>query len=152
MQIGSGVNTLMTAQRASSVGGATNAAYAGSSRAAAASASQAGAQGDGVQQLDFTNMSRQEMRDWVNQQVKSGAMSLDESAPFAAMTMKIPVGGGREVPAETDGERIDFTKRISDGIQGALSRQDEASLKMLQSALATVQKYQGHAVGIDAHV
>lgn len=103
----------------------------------------------GVQQLDFTNMTRQEMRDWINGQVKSGAMSLEESAPFSAMTMKIPVGGGGDFPAAGDNQRIDFTRKINEGIQGALSRNDMVTMQMLQSALATTQSNQGRAIGID---
>jgi hypothetical protein len=149
MKIESGINALLYTQRTAASGTArtSEATYALSTSSTGAEASQGG----GIRQVDFTNMTRQEMRDWVNTQVKSGTMSLEESAPFAAMTMKIPVGGGAEVPAEGDLERIDFTKRIQDGIQGALSRNDETTLKMLQSALATAQKHQGGAIGVDVH-
>lgn len=109
---------------------------------------------DGGRQIDFTSMTRQEMRDWVNAQIRSGEMSLDESRPFMAMTMKIPVGGGSvgELAAEGDGTRYDFAQKLRDGIQGALSRNDETSLKMLESALQIVQRYQGRTVGVDVRV
>jgi hypothetical protein len=112
---------------------------------------QPSAPGDGVKHVDFTSMTRQEMRDWVNAQIRSGEMSLDDSRPFMAMTMKIPVNGGSggELPAQSDGTRHDFTQRARDGIQGALSRNDETTLKMLESAMSIMQRQQGQAIGID---
>jgi len=106
----------------------------------------------GIQQLDFTNMTRQEMRDWANNQVKSGQMSLDDAAPLFAMTMKIPVAGSGDLSAADSSERVDFAKAISEGMQGARSRNDNVTLQMLQSALATVQRYQGQARSVDVHV
>jgi len=119
------------------------AAAAGSSAATSFAAALGAAQASSTTQPDFTSMTRQEMRDWLNDQIRSGEMSLDDSGAFMAMTMKIPVGGsGGEVPAASDGTRYDFTQKISDGMQGARSRSDETTLKMLESALQTVQRYQ----------
>ncbi|MBU2568858.1 hypothetical protein [Methylotuvimicrobium sp. KM2] len=105
----------------------------------------------GVKQTDFTSMTRQEMRDWVNGQIRSGEMSLDDSRSFMAMTMKVPagVGVGSELPA-ADGERIDFTQRVRAGIEGALSRNDQTTLKMLESARQIMShSQQGQTIGID---
>ena len=95
-----------------------------------------------VKQADFTNMTRQEMRDWVNGQIRNGDMSLDDSRSFMAMTMKIPVVGttSGELLAADDAERIDFTQRVSDGIQGALSRNDQTTVKMLESAVQIMKR------------
>lgn len=101
-----------------------------------------------VKQADFTNMTRQEMRDWMNNEIRSGKMTLDESSPLIGMTMKIPVGGGSEIPAAGDNERIDFTKRARLGIEGALSRNDPEAAKVLQSALDIMMKYQGQTIGV----
>lgn len=118
------------------------------------SAALSATQGDGTKSADFTNMTRQDMRDWVNVQIRNGDMSLDDSGPFMAMTMKIPVGGGLggELSAESDGTRYDFTQKVRDGIQGARSRNDETSLKMLESAMQVIQRHQGQAIGIDVRV
>ncbi|MEI8170487.1 MAG: hypothetical protein WCG50_12475 [Rhodoferax sp.] len=108
-------------------------------------------QTDSTKQADFSNMTRHDMRDWVNTQIRSGEMSLDDSRPFMAMTMKIPVGGGLggELPAESDGTRYDFTQKVRDGIQGALSRNDETSVKILESAMKIIQRYQGQTIGLN---
>lgn len=107
----------------------------------------------GIKQADFTSMTRQDMRDWMNSQIRSGQMTLDESAPLMAMTIKIPVGGsGMEVPADTDNQRIDFTEKALLGIEGALSSKDPAAAKRLQIALDILLKNQGQAIGVDTRV
>lgn len=89
-------------------------------------------------------MTRQEMRDWINYRIRSGDMSVDESIPFMAMTMKMSHSGGTyvDLPAAGEAERIDFTRRAKDGIEGALSRHDDATLDMLQSAMSIMQEHQ----------
>jgi hypothetical protein len=65
--------------------------------------------------------------------------------------MKIPVSGGLggEQTASGDGTRHDFTQKVRDGIEGALSRNDEVTLKMLESAMSIMQRHQGQAIGVD---
>ena len=89
---------------------------------------------------DFSSMTRQEMREWTNEQIRAGKMSLDDSRPFMAMTMSIPVAGG--AVAGNDGERVDFTRKIRAGIEGALGRNDDVTRKMLESAMTLMQQYQ----------
>lgn len=125
---------------------------AASDRAAAASFSSALTEtraDGGARQVDFTSMTRQEMRDWVNAQIRSGRISLDDSAPFMAMTMKIEVASGREVDAAADATRYDFTQKVRDGIRGALSRNDEATVKRLETAMQIIRSNQGQTIGVD---
>jgi len=107
-----------------------------------------------VKQTDFANMTRQDLRDWTNTKIRNGEMSLDDGFPFVAMTMKIPASGeyGGEISAATETEQFNFSKKVSDGIDGALSRNDTESLKMLQAAMCIMQKYQGQTVGIDVRI
>lgn len=143
MRVDAGTSYLYASQRPQ----ASTADRFATSFSAALTATQA----DSTKQADFTNMTRQDMREWVNTQILSGEMSLDDSGPFMAMTMKIPVGGGigGELPAESDGTRYDFTQKVRDGIQGALSRNDETSVKILESAMKIIQRYKGQTIGID---
>lgn len=106
---------------------------------------------DSTKQVDFTNMTRQQMRDWVNTQIRSGEMSLDDSFPFMAMTINIPADGSTagELPAELDNTRYDFTRKARDGIAGSISRGDTETLKMLESALSIMQRQQGQTIGIN---
>jgi hypothetical protein len=107
----------------------------------------------GPRQIDFASMTRQEMRNWVNNQIHGGEMSLDDSRPFMAMTMKVPVNRGvsGELPADDDREHIDFTQRVRAGIEGALSRNDQTALKMLESARQIMNQVQSQTIGINTH-
>ncbi len=106
----------------------------------------------GIKQADFTNMNRQEMRDWTNEQIRSGQITLEEGFPFMAMTMKISVADGAEVAAAGDHERIDFTAKARQGIEGALLRNDPEGAKRLQTALDVLLKNQGQTIGVDVRV
>jgi len=117
-----------------------------------ATAGESTSDAEDAEQTDFTSMTRQEMQDWSNEQIRNGNMSLDEGLPFMAMTMKIPVGGGTAgaLQASDDGERVDFTEKVRAGIEGAISRNDEDALKMLEKAMETMQQYQDETSGDDA--
>src|SRR5690554_607204 len=76
-------------------------------------------------QVDFTSMTRQELADWMNSQIRSGEMSLDDSSPFLGMTVKISATTGQLVDMGTDSERINFIEKARQGYEGALSRNDQ---------------------------
>lgn len=94
---------------------------------------------------DFTSMTRQQLFDWMNQQIRSGRMSLDESTPFLGMTMKVSAATGEPVDMASDGERIDFVAKARGGIAGALERRDYELLARLQAAVERMLKTQGSA-------
>ena len=103
-----------------------------------------------VKQADFTSMTRKEMFDWMNDQIRSGQMSLDESSPFLEMTMKISVATGQTVDMATDTTRINFVEKARLGIEGARSNNDPDLAKRLQAAIEIMRRQQGQALGIDA--
>jgi len=103
-----------------------------------------------VKQADFTSMTRQEMFDWMNGQIRSGKMSLDESSPFLGMTMKISVATGQPADMATDTTRINFIEKARLGIEGALSRNDPELAKRLQIAMEIMHREQGQTIGVDA--
>ena len=144
MQITSGVAPLHTSQRYS----ADN-SYTSSKSPAAESNSANPSPNGGAKQADFTKMTRQEMLDWVNTEITTGEMSLDEGFPFMAMTMKISVDSGQPIPVSDDSARYDMTQKVRDGIDGALKRNDQETFEMLSSALSIINKCQGKTLGVD---
>ncbi|ATC63246.1 hypothetical protein CMV30_04345 [Nibricoccus aquaticus] len=104
----------------------------------------------GVKSADFTQMTRKELFDWMNTQITSGKMSLDESTPFLGMTLKMSVSTGQPVDMETDTDPINFIAKTREGIEGALVRGDGAEVNRLKSAIELMQRFQGTAFGIDA--
>lgn len=98
---------------------------------------------------DFTGMTRQEMTNWMNEQIRTGKMSLDESAPFMGMTMKTAVETGQSVDMATDTTRIDFIEKTRLGIEGARSLNDQKLAERLQRAMDKMHRSQGQAIGGD---
>jgi hypothetical protein len=141
MKINTATNHLYASQNAPLSTAARNNSASFSAALSTATAGTSKSDAQGAKQADFTNMTRQEMLEWSNDQIRSGKMTLDEGLPFMAMSMKIPVSGGtgRELQAN-DGERFDFTQKVRAGIEGALSRNDDVTRKMLESAMKMMQQ------------
>lgn len=100
-----------------------------------------------AKQVDFTSMTRQDLFDWMNGQIRSGNMSLDESTAFLGMTVKVSVATGQPVDMATDSTRINFMEKARAGIEGALSRNDPDLAKRLQLAVVSMQKLLGQTEG-----
>ncbi len=111
--------------------------------------SAATAESSTAKQADFTSMTRKEMFDWMNDQIRSGKMSFDESLPFLGMTMETSVATGQPVDMATDTTRINFVEKARLGIEGARSKNDPDLVKMLQAAIEVMRRNQGQAFGID---
>jgi hypothetical protein len=93
---------------------------------------------------DFTGMTRKELFDWMNGQIRSGQMTMDQSIPFLGMSMQVQVNAGDTTPLDINGtERIDFLQVAQTGISDAQLRQDSVTEKMLVSALSTMRRHQG---------
>lgn len=108
------------------------------------------AQTPSARSADFTSMTRQGMTDWMNEQIRTGKMSLDEGAPFMGMTMKISVETGQPVDMATDTTRINFIEKARLGIEGARSFNDQKLAEGLQRAMDKMHRSQGQAIGGDA--
>lgn len=144
MKVNTESNNFYSAQRAQPAT-ATSANHASFSSALTAAV----AETSPVKQADFTNMTRKEMFDWMNDQIRSGKMSLDESSPFLGMTMKISVATGQPVDMATDTTRINFVEKARLGIEGARSNYDPGLAKRLQAAIEIMGRQQGQALGVE---
>ena len=143
MKVNTESNHLYTTQR-SQTSAATSASPASFSSALIA----ATAETSTLQQADFTSMTRKELFDWMNDQIRGGKMSLDESSPFLGMTMKVSVATGQPVEMATDKTRINFVEKARSGIEGARANNDPELAKRLQAAIDVMLRQQGHALGI----
>lgn len=95
---------------------------------------------------DFTAMTRQQLFDWMNGQIRAGKLSLDDSTAFLGMTIKVAVASGQPVPLAGDTSRIDFIEKARQGVVGALERKDPALAKRLETAIAFMLRNQGQAI------
>lgn len=137
MKVNMESNHFYTTQSGSTPSAATTAATFKSALSAAT------AEASSPKQSDFTSMTRKEMFDWMNEQIRSGKMSLDESSPFLGMTMKVSVATGQPVDMATDTTRINFVEKARLGIEGARSNNDPDLAKRLQAAIDVMLKQQG---------
>lgn len=143
MQIGAGSYFYRNAQT-----GSAKAASTTTSMLDSASSSDEGSS-SGVTQTDFTDMTRQQLFDWMNGQIRSGAMSLKDSSSFLGMTVGLNQASGKAVDMASDPTRINFVQRASDGLSGAQWRGDTDQAARLQAALDTMQRYQGQVTAVD---
>lgn len=105
-----------------------------------------------TKQIDFHNMTRKDMAEWTNSQIRSGDMSFEESIPFRLMSLKIPLEEGQTIAMSTDPSPMDFFERASSSIEFARSSNDPALAKKLQAAIDKMYRHQGQATNINAHV
>ncbi|WP_102794991.1 hypothetical protein [Bowmanella denitrificans] len=85
--------------------------------------------------IDFTNSTRLELFNWMNGKIKSGEMTLDQSFPFMAMTLKMPASNKNSVAMLSDGQKVNFIDKAENGLKAAELRCDGVSFEMLSSAL-----------------
>ncbi|MBC8792461.1 MAG: hypothetical protein C6Y20_12750 [Tagaea sp. CACIAM 22H2] len=99
--------------------------------------------------LDFTSMTRKELLDWVNGEIKGGRMTLDESTPFVGMTIKISAYTKQPVDIDTDATRYDFTDIAAKGVDGARSFGNEKLAQALEWSIEAMRRAQGGKAGFD---
>lgn len=138
MRIGANADHIQTIQRTS-----TGSAAAPDGMSFASALTSATTDRSAVKKTDFTSMTRQEMFDWMNEQIRSGKMSIDESSAFLGMTLKISAVTGQPVDMATDSTRINFVEKARTGIEGAMSRNEKDTARRLQMALDIMQRKQG---------
>lgn len=88
---------------------------------------------------DFTNMTRKGIFDWMNGQITSGKMTLDESSPFLAMTVKMSPTGTHTLDSQ---ERMNFVDTTKSAISFYQSHGYIDSAQRFQNALSIMERYQ----------
>ncbi|RFA30811.1 hypothetical protein CAI21_04725 [Alkalilimnicola ehrlichii] len=93
-------------------------------------------------QTDFSHMTRQELRDWMNEQIRSGSMSLDQSSSLVAMTAAISVGpeGAAVDNARIQNERVNFFDIAQNGLDFYLSRGDLNAAEKVREAIDIMKR------------
>jgi hypothetical protein len=126
-----------------------------SQKAEAASSASVANSGAGISTYDFSSMSPAEMRSTVNDLIRSGKMTLDESSPLLGM-MSPPAlrwAGSGSAPADEanrkDNEPIDAFATLRAGITGAQSRGDRRNVEALGQTLDALLRLQGTTASVD---
>ena len=100
-------------------------------------------------QTDFRDMTGRNLFEWMNNEIRAGKLTLDESTPFLAMTMKISVATGDAVNISTDERKRNFIDRAQQGIEGAIARNDKELVMRLRAALNIMYREHGETFSID---
>ena len=126
-----------------------------SQKTASASSDAVANAGAGISTYDFSSMSPAEMRSTVNDLIRSGKMTLDESSPLLGM-MSPPasrLAGGGSAPADEanrmDNQPIDAFATLRAGITGAQSRGDRRNVEALGQTLDALLRLQGTTASVD---
>lgn len=77
-------------------------------------------------EVDFTSMTKKELFDWMNRELKAGRMTVDESTPFVGLAMDARITETGELiiePIPDDTKKVNFYKNVSESLEYAeLSR------------------------------
>ena len=97
------------------------------------------------EKFDFTNMTPKALHETVNSLIRSGQMDLDESSSllgFMAPSALSKVSYDGNAPASSNQSMNVFSK-IQEGIEGALSRNEQKNVESLQRAADALLRFQG---------
>lgn len=105
-----------------------------------------------AKQYDFTHMSRNELLETVNGLIRSGDLTLDETSPLLGMMgssplLKVNYDGK---PLENGDAPTNVFARIQEGIEGARSRNETASVARLERAAEALMKFQEPGITVRA--
>lgn len=81
------------------------------------------------------------MFEWMNEQLRTGKMTFDESTPFLGMTI------GHEI----DNRPVNYLQKIQGGIEAAAWRGDPKEKAMWEMALNIAERYQYQNIGISTY-
>ena len=95
--------------------------------------------------VDFTNMTRQELRVWLKEQLSTAKMTFRESFPFVAMTLEVSPTTGLPADTTNDTEKVDFIAKLRLDIKDAATRSDKDAARKLEAALDVMLRCQGRA-------
>ncbi len=104
--------------------------------------------------LDFSNMTRSELRNTVNALIKSGKLSLNDTLGVTLMMgppLKMGPGGTVSIGPDSD-SKMDVLLSLQARIDGAKSRDDDKAASMFSQTLTALERLQGTVVGLDLQV
>lgn len=83
--------------------------------------------------VDFSHMSCRELFGWINEQIRTGKMTLDESTNYVGLTLNgLPADGSWEMHMD---EPQNYLAALKSGIEGARWRNDPGEESRLDSML-----------------
>ena len=97
---------------------------------------------------DFSNISPKALRETVNDLIRNGKMSLDESSPLVPLMFRdTPVANARA--PEGGQQPMDVLALLREGLQDAQSRHETQTAYYTQLSIDALSRLQGQTSGVD---
>lgn len=95
--------------------------------------------------VDFRNMSRDDLKEWINEQIRAGNMTLEESTPFMLMTLNL---NAQTLEPTNSSEPVNFMEMAKNVAEFHRSIGNNDSADALDRALEIMRKEQRGPVSI----
>ena len=89
--------------------------------------------------LDFTQMSKQQLSDWLAKSVKAGTLSNEQQSAFQVLAYAGETNG-TTTPTQTV---EDFRDKAKSALQSAIKRKDSSSIQFWAGAMSAMKQFQG---------
>lgn len=98
--------------------------------------------------LDFQQMTRGQLSEWLNQAVAAGKIPKDQQTAFRVMLFNGQDSNSEQAKADTT--VLDFAEKAKAGLQSAVKRKDQSSIEFWAKALTVMKKFQGQPAQLPA--
>lgn len=92
--------------------------------------------------VDFTQMSRSQLNDWLSKAKAAGKVSSEQETAFKVLTYSAKTGSSASTETQ-DNEQLNFTEKAKQGLQSAVKRRDRSAITFWANTLAVMQNFQG---------
>ena len=92
--------------------------------------------------LDFTQMSRTQLNDWLNKAKTAGKLSSEQETAFKVLTYSSKTGSSANSDNQ-DNEQVNFSEKAKQGLESAVKRRDRSAMTFWASTLAVMKNFQG---------
>jgi hypothetical protein len=92
--------------------------------------------------VDFTQMSRSQLNDWLSKAKAAGKVSSEQETAFKVLTYSAKTGSSTSTETQ-DNEQLNFTEKAKQGLQSAVKRRDRSAITFWANTLAVMQNFQG---------
>lgn len=92
-------------------------------------------------QLTFGNISSKQLRQWLEQSVKSGKITEEQSSAFKALIYSATGGD-----TSKDAAVVNFSDKAKQVLQSAVKRHDTAAMALWANTLSAMKKFEGETL------
>jgi len=92
--------------------------------------------------LDFTQMSRTQLNDWLSKAKTAGKLSSEQESAFKVLTYSSKTGSSANSDSQ-DNEQVNFSEKAKQGLESAVKRRDRSAMTFWANTLAVMKNFQG---------